>query len=122
MDPQTEEIKMRGLPPEVGAFLTKSGAHDDKKVNPLHDCRNNIHEATLMIDSVRAELESGTVMCVNPSTAETGLFKDTQKGNHFAEVEFVACSDLEPRAGVKCMTQEEMMHWLKHNHVHLNMY
>ena len=122
LDPQTEEVKMRGLPPEVGAFVVKSGTKDASSSNTLHDCRNNIHEATLMIDSVRTELESGTVLCVNPTTAQTGLFRDTQQGDHRAEVEFVACADLEPQKGVECMTGEDMREWLHLNHVHLNMY
>jgi len=69
LDPTTEEVTMRGLPPEVGSFHIRSESNEESTKNALHDCRQDIHKDTRMIDSVRAELETGTVLCVNPSTA-----------------------------------------------------
>ena len=73
----------------------------------LVDCYDMFSEDTRVEGWIENEIESGTVLCVDPEHGKTSLFKDTQEGDFHSYIELELCENYSERENIVCKTHEE---------------
>lgn len=71
---------------------------------------------------IEKEIDSGTVLCIDPEHAITDYFHDTQSGIHEPFIELELCEVYAEELNLRCRTLQEIEAWLETEQIHMQYY